>query len=237
MDQDTKLSDIKVLLLNGSPRPNHNTAKALQAAQDGAEAAGAVCELVNLFRIKNLKGCYSCYQCQREGFDKTNPMCCVHDSLSPVLEKARDADVVIMGSPVYFYYPTSEMVAFMNRFLFPKLSYVNNAMYNPDFKISNPKRTANIFTMNSSVEYFETSGEAKILEQCAESCKMVYGHGEVLYFKQTIAFDSYNGLQVTKEFVESQTAYYREHFPQDLQKAYELGKRLVEEAKKDKENV
>lgn len=232
-----KLSDIKVLLLNGSPRPNHNTAKALQAAQYGAEAAGAVCELVNLFRIKDLKGCYSCYRCQRDGFDKTNPMCCVKDSLSPVLEKARDADVVIVGSPVYFYYPTSDTMAFMNRFLFPKLSYVNNAAFNHDFKVANPKRIATIFTMNSPVEYFEKSGEAKILGQCAESCKMVYGHGEALYFKQTIAFDNYNGLQFTKEFVESQTAYYQGHFPQDLQKAYELGKRLVEEALQDKKNV
>lgn len=225
---------INVLLLNGSPRPNHNTAKALNAAKEGAEAAGAEVELINLSRIKELKGCYSCYRCQRDGFDKTNPMCCITDNLSPVLEKARDADVVIIGSPVYFFYPTSETMAFMNRFLFPKLSYVNNAAFNPDFKFVNPKRTACIFTMNSPAEYFELSGEAKILGHLAEACKSVYGYGESLFMLQTEAFDDYTGLQFTKEFIESQQAYHNEHFPEDLEKARELGKRLVEEAKAEK---
>lgn len=223
---------IKVLLLNGSPRPNHNTAKALQDAKEGAETAGAETELVNLFRIKDLKGCYSCYRCQRDGFDKSNPMCCIKDSLSPILEKARDADVVIIGSPVYFYYPNSETMAFMNRFLFPKLSYIG--ALEPNYQIENPKHTACIFTMNSPVEYFEASGEAKIIGQLAESCKAVYGHGESLFCIQTTAFDDYTGLQFTKEFVESQKSYYHEHFPEALEKARALGKRLVEEAMADK---
>lgn len=221
-----------MLLLNGSPRPNHNTAQALQAAKEGAEEAGAEVELVNLFRIKDLKGCYSCYRCQRDGFDKSNPMCCIKDSLSPVLEKARDADVVIVGSPVYFYYPTSETMAFMNRFLFPKLSYLN--AFNPEAKIVNPKRTACIFTMNSPVEYFEASGEAKIIGQLAEASKAVYGYGESLFMVQTAAFDDYKGLQFDPRFVESQQAYYKTHFPEQLQQAHDLGKRLVEEAKADK---
>ena len=48
---------IKVLLVNGSPRPNHNTGKALKAAMEGAIEAGAEAELINLYSIKNLKGC------------------------------------------------------------------------------------------------------------------------------------------------------------------------------------
>ena len=225
---------IKVLLLNGSPRPNHNTAKALNAAMEGAEAAGAEAELVNLFQIKDLKGCYSCYRCQRDGFDKTNPMCCVNDSLSPVLEKAKDADVVIIGSPVYFYYPTSESMAFLSRFLFPKLSYINNPAFNPDFKVVNPKRIACIFTMNSSAEYFEASGDAKIIGQMADSAKFVYGYGESLFITHIAAFDDYKGLQFSEQFVDCQEAYHKEHFPEQLEKARELGKRLVEEAKSDK---
>ncbi|MBD5359057.1 MAG: flavodoxin family protein [Bacteroides sp.] len=232
-----KKTIIKVLLLNGSPRPNHNTAKALNAAKEGAENAGAETEIINLFKIKDLKGCYSCYRCQRDEFDKSNPMCCVKDSLSPVLEKARAADVVIVGSPVYFYYPTSETMAFMNRFLFPKLSYINNAAYSPDFKVVNPKRIGCIFTMNSPVDYFEASGEAKIIGHLADASKSVYGYGESLFMVQTAAFDDYKGLQFSEQFVKSQQAYYKEHFPKDLEKARELGKRLVDEVVAEKMSV
>ena len=113
---------IKVLLVNGSPRPNHNTGKALKAAMEGAKEAGADVELVNLYTVKNLKGCYSCFQCQRKGFSKVDPVCCIKDETWPYLDKAREADVVIFGSPVYFGYPTGLLRAYMERFLFPKHS-------------------------------------------------------------------------------------------------------------------
>lgn len=53
----------KVLLLNGSPRPDHNTGKALKTAKEGVESAGAECEFVNIYTIKSVKGCYSCFLC------------------------------------------------------------------------------------------------------------------------------------------------------------------------------
>ena len=140
---------IKVLLVNGSQRPNHNTGKALKGAMEGAKEAGADVELINLYSIKNLKGCYSCFKCQRKGFSKVDPVCCIKDETWPLLEKAREADVVIFGSPVYFSYPTGLFRAFIERFMFPKYSYDSKV------KLVNPKNTACIFTMNCPREYMD----------------------------------------------------------------------------------
>ena len=217
---------IKVLLVNGSPRPNHNTGKALKAAMEGAKEAGAEVELINLYTIKNLKGCYSCFQCQRKGFSKIDPVCCIKDETWPYLEKAREADVVIFGSPVYFSYPTGMLRAFIERFLFPKYSYDSRV------KLVNPKHTACIFTMNCPKDFMEQINYPVLLGNTVDGCKHVYGFGESLYICNTYQFDDYSQMQFDI-FNEKEKRKYRDlHFDEDLNRAKELGKRLVEAARK-----
>lgn len=216
---------IKVLLVNGSPRPNHNTGKALKAAMEGATAAGAEAEILNLYSVKNLKGCYSCFRCQRKGFDKTDPVCCIKDELWPWLDKARQADVVIFGSPVYFSYPTGLLRAFIERFLFPKYSYDSKV------KLVNPKNTACIFTMNCPREFMSQINYPILLGNTSDGCKHVYGFGESLYICNTYQFDDYSQMQFDMFNEEDKRAYRDAHFDEDMLRARELGKRLVEEAK------
>ena len=217
---------IKVLILNGSPRPNHNTGKALKAAMEGAKEAGADVELINLYTIKNLKGCYSCFQCQKKGFSKLDPVCCIKDETWPYLEKAREADVVIFGSPVYFGYPTGLLRAFMERFLFPKYSYDSTV------KLENPKNTACIFTMNCPSDYMDHMNYPILLGYTSDGCKLVYGFGESLYICNTYQFDDYSQMQFDMFREEDKRAYRDAHFQEDLDRAKDLGSRLVEEARK-----
>lgn len=216
---------IKVLLVNGSPRPSHNTAKALKAAMEGAEEAGAEVELVNLYKIKNLKGCYSCFRCQRKGFDKTNPACCIKDEMWPLLDKARESDVVIMGSPVYFSYPTGEFRCFYERFLFPKYTYVVEA------KLVNPKNIGFIFTMNCPEDYMQATNYPVILGENVSGAKHVYGFSDVLYINNTYQFDDYSQMAMTLFTEEEKRAYRDTHFEGDLNRAKEFGRKLVEQAK------
>ena len=216
---------IKVLLVNGSPRPTHNTGKALKAAMEGAIEAGAEVELINLYTIKNIKGCYSCFQCQRKGFDKSDPVCSIKDDLWQTLDKARQADVVIFGSPVYCSYPTGVLRSFMERFLFPKYSYDSKV------KLVNPKHTACIFTMNCPREYMENINYPVLLGTTAEGCKHVYGFGEALYICNTYQFDDYSQMQFDLFREEDKRAYRDAHFADDLKRAKDLGRRLVEDCK------
>lgn len=217
---------IKVLLVNGSPRPNHNTGKALKAAKEGAIEAGADVELINLYAIKNLKGCYSCFQCQKKDFDKTNPVCCIKDETRPYLEKGRDADVIIMGSPIYFSYPTGAFRSFYERLLFPKYTYVVDA------PTVNAKNLGFIFTMNCPEDYMKTVNYPLIIGENVNGAKHVYGYSDVLYITNTYQFDDYSQMAVTLFSEEEKRAYRDAHFDEDMNRAKEFGKKLVEEARK-----
>jgi multimeric flavodoxin WrbA len=55
---------------------------------------------------------------------RTNGLCAYRDALRPILEKCQKADAIVIGSPVYFDYPTAQTRAFLERFLFPLDTYM-----------------------------------------------------------------------------------------------------------------
>ena len=77
-----KMTMMKTILLNGSPRKNWNTALMLKEARRGAEAAGAETEYVDLFDL-SYTGCRSCLACKRKGGERCK--CFWKDDLSPLL--------------------------------------------------------------------------------------------------------------------------------------------------------
>ena len=93
----------------------------LDSAMKGAADAGAETEIIHLYDY-NVVGCKSCFACKLQNA-KTNGVCAIWDDLRPILEKAHDTDVIVLGSPVYFSYPTGVIRSFMERLMFPILSY------------------------------------------------------------------------------------------------------------------
>ena len=92
---------MKVIVLNGSPRTNFNTAQLLKQAQKGAESVGSEVEYYDLVKI-NFKGCMSCFACKLKG-SKTNGLCAIRDDLRPILEKVLQADAVIIWYTSLFF--------------------------------------------------------------------------------------------------------------------------------------
>lgn len=86
---------MKALFINGSPRKNWTTFKMLDSAIKGAADAGAETEIIHLYDY-NVVGCKSCFACKLKN-SKTNGVCAIRDELRPLLEKAHDADVIVMG--------------------------------------------------------------------------------------------------------------------------------------------
>lgn len=217
----------KAIILNASPRKNFNTAKMLKEAQKGAESVGAEAEYFNLYDI-NYKGCLSCFACKRKG-NTTNCVCAVKDDLRPVLEKCVSADAVIIGSPVYFSYPTGEFRSFLERFLFPIHTYLVDKETG-NLKSLRPKiiPVGVIFTMNCPKKMMERYNYPTILEDNVKCLNHVLGYSEVLYSCDTYQFIDYSKYDIDL-FDEKEKAKVRdEQFPKDLEKAYDLGKRLIE---------
>lgn len=218
---------MKAIFFNCSPRKNKNTALMLKEAMKGAEAAGAETELVNIYDIQ-FQGCKSCFACKLKN-SKTNGICAIKDDLRPVLERARQADVVVIGSPVYYSYPTGMMRSLFERLLFPIGTYhYENGVQ----KVLRDKviPSAMIFTMNCPEDYMRQIGYTPILEENTKILKAIYGYAETLYACNTYQFNDYSRYDFTLFSEEEKRKYRDEHFHIDLQNAYALGTRLVEKA-------
>ncbi|MBQ9566420.1 MAG: flavodoxin family protein [Synergistaceae bacterium] len=212
---------MKALFINGSPRKNWNTHKMLESAMKGAAEAGAETEIVHLYDSA-FKGCVSCFACKVKG-NKTNGLCAFKDALTPTLEKAREADVIVIGSPVYFSYPTGPVRSFMERLMFPVLRY--SAEDRRILKKTVP--TAMIYTMNCPEAMMEQVNYPTLLSPNEQALKMLFGYSETLCACNTYQFTDYSRYDVTMFKEEDKARQREEQFPKDLQNAYELGKRLV----------
>ena len=214
---------MKALFINGSPRKNWNTFKMLESAMQGAKDSGAECELINLYDFA-VKGCVSCFACKLKN-NKTNGICAFKDSLTPTLEKARNSDLIVIGSPVYFSYPTAQMRAFLERFLFPLMDYSGGRVLKKNMP------SAVIFTMNCPEDLAGKINYPVLLGANVDALKRILGYSEILCAYDTYQFTDYSRYEANMFDPEHKAKHREEQFPIDLKNAYELGKRLVQKAK------
>ena len=107
-----------VMAFNGSPRKKKwNTVTLLQNVLKGANSAGAETELVQLYDL-NFSGCISCFSCKKLN-RKEDGVCAVKDELTPVLDRIKAADALIIGTPLYWGAESASTRAFLERLLFP----------------------------------------------------------------------------------------------------------------------
>lgn len=219
---------IKAVFVNGGPRKKRNTVQMLESAMKGAQEAGAEVEIINLYDI-DFKGCKNCFACQLKNA-KTDGVCAIRDDLRPVLERACEADVIVIGSPVYFSYPTGETRSFLERLIFPNFTYDYDEQGNRRRPIRE-KQTAMIFTMNIPEEAMAEWKYPVLLGTCEKQLRENFGHSETLYACNTYQFTDYSRYAMTVFKEEDKRQHRDAHWQTDLQNAYELGKRLVEKAK------
>ncbi len=219
----------KVVILNGSPRKNFNTAKLLKSAQQGAESVGAQVEYYNLYDY-NFKGCMSCFACQRKG-STTEGVCALRDDIRPILEKCISADAIILGSPVYFSYPTGVFRSFVERLLFANHTYmVDRENGGLKRRLSRTIPTGVIFTMNCPQELAKDINYPILLGESVNNLQHIMGYCEGLYSYDTKQFADFSKYNCDLFDEEHKTKVQETQFPKDLESAYNLGKKLTEMA-------
>ena len=98
----------RVLGIMGSPRKGGNTDILVDEVLRGARDAGAEAEKVTLVDL-HIEPCDACNSCRKSGI-------CVHsDDMETVLDKMRECDVWVLGTPVYWWGPTAQFKAYMDR--------------------------------------------------------------------------------------------------------------------------
>ena len=101
-----------VLLLNGSPNAAGCTFTALSEIADTLKAENITSEIFQLGK-KPVRGCVACGACQERGG------CAFQDDALPALvEAAKRADGIVIGSPVYYAGPNGALCALLDRLFF-----------------------------------------------------------------------------------------------------------------------
>lgn len=215
---------MKVLAVNGSPRKNRNTATLLEAALEGATSVGAQTELVHL-RDLNGKGCASCFACKlKDG--RFVGRCAPRDDLSPVLQRAMESDVVILGSPIYLGGVTAATKAFLERLVFPCLSYDTPDRTCFEGRIA----TGFIYAMGMPHDRVEAVGYPHLFEENKRYLELLGGPSEYVISADNYQFDDYARYAASNFDEPHKAAVRAERFPRELQAARAMGARLCEQA-------
>jgi multimeric flavodoxin WrbA len=104
---------MKIFAVNGSHRPSGSTTQLTRKALEGADSAGAETEMIRLSEL-NIRYCTNCLKCYGDVESEIAP-CSIDDDVGTVLEKIRDADGIILSSPVHCGFVTGLMTTFLER--------------------------------------------------------------------------------------------------------------------------
>lgn len=138
---------MKVLLINGSPHANGNTALALREMEQVFADEGIETRTIQVGN-RAIRGCIACNACKSSG------RCVFDDAVNEAAEYFRDADGLVVASPVYYASPNGTVESFMDRLFcstpFDKTMKVGAA-------VAVARRAGTTATMDALNKYFSIS--------------------------------------------------------------------------------
>ena len=102
---------MKVLMLNGSPHKDGNTAAALQEMEKIFEGEGIETEIIHVGN-KAVRGCIACYSCMKTG------KCVFDDIVNEIAPKFEECDALVVSSPVYYASANATVIALLDRLFY-----------------------------------------------------------------------------------------------------------------------
>jgi multimeric flavodoxin WrbA len=210
----------KIIAVNGSPRSGWNTGTLVRDAAEGAREAGAEIEVIDLYKLGKYSGCISCFGCKRE---KNLGRCVCRDELLPVLDKIREADGLILGTPVYLGEATAGFRALYERLVFQYISYKKEPRSYAERKIP----VTLIFTGNAPEAFFNGPVYGKLVENYKNTLSGFIGPTRVLISADTLQVDDYSPFGWTMFDPEAKKRRREEIFPGERAEARRLGEEMV----------
>ncbi len=140
---------MKVLLINGSPKAKGCTYTALWEVAKELEKENIETEIFHIGN-KPIRGCMACGGCSRNEASK-----CVFDddTVNIALEKAKEADGFIFGSPVHYAASSGQITSFLDRFFYAGDSF----QYKPGAAIISCRRGGSTAAFDQLNKYFTIS--------------------------------------------------------------------------------
>ncbi|KZL89085.1 flavodoxin family protein [Clostridium magnum] len=139
---------MKVLLINGSPKAKGCTYTALNEVAKELESNGIETEIFHV-GTKPIRGCMACNGCSN-----TNGLCVFNDdTVNIALEKAKEADGFVFGSPVHYAAASGQITSFLDRFFYAGGSF----QYKPGAAIVSCRRGGSTAAFEQLNKYFTIS--------------------------------------------------------------------------------
>ena len=208
----------RIIAVNAGPRRGWNTDTLIAEASKGAQAAGAEVERFDLFRLERYTGCISCFGCKRE---RSKGHCVCRDGLTPVLDAIRESDGLIVGSPNYLGELTASFRALYERLVFQNLTYNAAAPCCND----RPVPVLLIMTSNAPDTMY-----GDLLRNYRQTLSRFVGPTEVFVSGDTLQVKDYSKLDWAWSIFDPEAKRRRHEtvFPEEMKKAFELGRSLAE---------
>lgn len=138
---------MKVLLINGSPHAHGCTSTALNEVAKTLNENGVETELIQVGHL-DVRGCIACGHCYKEG------KCVFQDVVNEVAEKFKEADGIVLGSPVYYASANATLTAFADRLFYS--SHFDKTM-KVGAAVVSARRGGNTATFDQLNKYFSIS--------------------------------------------------------------------------------
>jgi multimeric flavodoxin WrbA len=139
-----------ILGVVGSPRKRGNTHLLVSRILDGAVSEGAAAETLFLGDL-NIRECDGCHVCWK------GKQCSKKDDMKNVYPKIMQSDIIVFGTPVYWYGPTALMKCFIDRFVFFNCPENRPAIQGKSAVIAVPFEEENPETADLLVRFFKRS--------------------------------------------------------------------------------
>lgn len=138
---------MKVILLNGSPHPKGNTYQALSLCAETLAHHGIEAEILQL-GASGIHGCIGCGSCYKR---ENNTCVFTEDCLNDYSMKIREADGLIVGSPVYYAGMAGDLKSFLDRLFYSSGRYMR---FKPAAAIAIARRAGTTSTFDQINHYF-----------------------------------------------------------------------------------
>ena len=215
---------MQAIAINCSPRAHANTAQLLKAALGATAEQGAKTRFFNLYDL-NVHGCRSCFACKRLGGPSFG-RCALHDDLKPLLDNIVDAaDILLVGSPVYYKSVTAGARAFIERSIFPLHDYSPSR----ESLLKRNVAVGFIYTMNAGEKALQNGYDAG-WSQIGNLYRNFYGSYSEMFSCDTLQFSDYSKFASSAFDPVHKREHHEQQFPNDIASAQELGRHLVSEA-------
>ena len=201
----------KIIAINGSPRSGWNTDILVREAAAGAACAGAEVEIIDLYKLEKFTGCVSCFGCKTKGHLGE---CVCRDGLHDVLDKIRQADGLILGSPVYLGDISAGLRALYERLIFQYITYKTEVHSYNNRRIP----VVLIVTSNVPAEY-----DAELLKRYQGTLDAFIGPVQTLASGNTLQVNNYDRYDWTMFNADEKQARRESVFPEERKTAYKLG--------------